>query len=169
IAPELQKIPTKFLKAPSLKEYAFYLEKLLRLKPHILTEREEELIALSSTALDTSHKAFSAISDADFKFGHVLDKEGVKKELTHGTYNLYIRSRDRTLRKNAFTQLLGKYGEYENSITELLAGQMQNHLFDAKARHYPSCLDAALFPKNIDTSVYHALIKAVHDNIGALH
>ena len=159
----------KYLKDAHLADYSFFLEKLLRLKPHTLDEKQEKLLALAEQALDAPHKAFSAISDADFKFGTVLDKEGKKKPLTHGTFGLYLRDQDRTLRKNAFTALLGKYSEYENSITELLNGQMQKHLFQARSRNYGSCLDAALFPKNIDPKVYRALIDAVHENIGSLH
>ena len=46
---------------------------------------------------------------------------------------------------------------------------MQNHLFQARARNFSSCLEAALYPKNIDTSVYHALIQAVHERLDVLH
>src|SRR5262249_14592699 len=45
----------------------------------------------------------------------------------------------------------------------------QAHVFNAKARQYATSLDAALFPKNIDTAVYHALIQAVNDHLPALH
>jgi len=169
ITPELQKIPKAFLKTAALKEYAFYLEKVLRLAPHTLNEAEEKLLALSSTATDAASKAFRAMSDADFKFGTVLDSKGAAHPLTHASFSLYMRSRDRTLRKNAFQQMNGKYAEFENCITELLSGEIQGQLFHAKARHYDTCLDAALFPKDIDPSVYRALIQAVHKKIGVLH
>ena len=159
----------KYTKDSKLKEYDFFLEQVVRLKPHTLNENEEKLLALADQALDAPHRAFSAISDADFKFGDILDKDGKKMPLTHASFGLYLRSQDRTLRKNAFSTLLGKYQQYENSLTELTSGQMQKHLFHARARNYDSCLDAALFPKNVDPKVYHSLIAAVHENIGALH
>ena len=166
IAPTILK---KYVKDAKLKEYDFFLEQVVRLKPHTLDEKEEKLLALADQALDAPHRAFSAISDADFKFGDILDKNGKKMPLTHASFGLYLRSQDRTLRKNAFSTFLGKYHQYENSLTELTSGQMQKHFFHARARNYDSCLDAALFPKNVDTKVYHALIAAVHENIGALH
>ncbi|MDB6081962.1 MAG: yjbG, partial [Chlamydiia bacterium] len=169
IQPQIQSVSKKILQSPDLKEYAFFIEKLLRLTPYTLPESEEKLLALAGQALTTSQRTFSAISDADFKFGTVKDKAGKEMPLTHGSYGMYLRSPDRTLRKNAFTQFTGKYAEFENSLGELINGKMQDHLFNAKARNYSSCLEASLFPKNIDTSVYHALIKAVHDNISALH
>ncbi len=159
----------KYTKDSKLKEYDFFLEQVVRLKPHTLNENEEKLLALADQALDAPHRAFSAMTDADFKFGDILDKDGKKMPLTHASFGLYLRSQDRTLRKNAFSTLLGKYQQYENSLTELTSGQMQKHLFHARARNYDSCLDAALFPKNVDPKVYHSLIAAVHENIGALH
>lgn len=173
IEPEIlsidKKVLQKYLKDKTLSEWHFYLEKLIRQKPHTLNENEEKILALAGQALDSPQKAFSSLSDADFKFGKITDSKGVHKDLTHGTYGLYLRSTDRTLRKNAFSTLLGKYSEFENSIAELLQGQMQKHLFHSKARNYSSCLESALFPKNIDTQVYHSLIEAVHNNIHVLH
>lgn len=163
-----QKVQT-YLASPLLTDYRFYLEKIFRIKPHILPEREEELLAMAGKALQGTHRAFSAINDADFKFDPIKDSEGEEHELTHGSYGLYVRDQDRELRKNAFLTLHGKYHDYQNTLTELLQGQIQAHLLNAKARNYSSCLEAALFPKNIDTEVYHALIKAVREEIGTLH
>jgi len=173
IDPELLSLPQatikKYLKSKVLADYRFHLEKILRVKPHTLSQEQEGLLALAGKALQAPQRAFSAISDADFKFGTVLDSRKKKHELTHAQYGNMIRHHDRTLRKNAFTQLLKAYGDYENTLCELVNGQVQGHLFHARARNYNSCLDAALFPKNIDTAVYHSLIDAVHDGIGALH
>lgn len=171
--PELLTIPDqtleKFLNTPALAPYRFHIEKCVRIKKHMLSTEAEELMAMAGKAMQAPHKAFSAINDADFKFGTVLDGQGKEKELTHGTYGLYLRDRDRILRQNTFTKLYSKYHGYENTLCELLNGQVQSHVFNANARHYSSSLDAALFPKNINTSVYKALIEAVNSNLNVLH
>jgi oligoendopeptidase F len=171
--PELLALPDDKLKAllnsKVLSEYRFHLEKIVRVKAHVLTFEKEELLALAEKPLQSVQKAFRAINDADFKFGDVLDSKGKKHPLTHGSYGLYMRDHDRTLRKNAYLKLHNVYNDYENTLCELLQGQVQAHLFQTRARKYSSCLDAALFPKNIDTSVYHALIQAVHDKMDVLH
>lgn len=173
IDPELISLPEDTLKAylsdPILTPYRFHIEKIIRIKPHVLAPEMEELLAFSDKALQASHKAFSAINDADFKFGNAIDSQGNEHEITHGLYGLYVRDQDRVLRKSAFLKTHQKYLDYENTLSELINGQIQAHLFKSKTRHYNSCLEAALFPKNIDTAVYHALIQAVHDNIGTLH
>lgn len=171
--PELLAIEDKrmkeLLEAPALIDYRFHLEKILRIKKHMLTPDKEELLALSGKALQTSSKAFRAMTDADFKFGKAVDSKGEEHELTHGSYGLFIRDQDRALRESSFKKLHGKYASYENTLCELLNGQVQTHLFNTKARNYSSCLEAALFPKNIDTEVYHALISAVSEELDTLH
>ncbi|MFA6916750.1 MAG: oligoendopeptidase F [Parachlamydiales bacterium] len=173
IEPELLELPAEtqqnYLHSAELKDYHFYLEQIFRLKEHTLSADKEELLSLAGKSLQSTQKAFSAINDADFVFGNIQDKEGNEQPLTHATYGIYLRSQDRELRKNSFLTLQGKYRDYQNTIAELLNGTVQSHIFNARTHKYPSCLDAALFPKNIDTSVYHSLIKAVRDNIGTLH
>lgn len=171
--PELLALPNiklkQLLASPTLKEYRFYLEKIVRLKKHTLTEDKEELVAQAGKAMTTSIKAFSAMTDADFRFGIVLDSNGTAHELTHGTYGLFIRDQDRTLRKNAFESVHGKYLEFENTLCEILNGSVQSHLFISRIRNFNSCLEASLYPHNIDIDVYHSLILAVNNNIDALH
>lgn len=171
--PELLALPDnivqKYLQDPQLKEFKFYLEKIFRMKPHTLTAEQEHLIALTGKAMSATHRAFSAINDADFKFPPALDHEGKPNELSHGKYSVYLRGKDRILRENAFKNYFNQYGSYENTLAELLSGQIESHVFNAKARGFKSSVEAALFPKNIDTKVYTALIKAVHEEIDALH
>ncbi|KAF3362270.1 Oligoendopeptidase F-like protein [Chlamydiales bacterium STE3] len=158
-----------YLNSPVLKDYHFYLEKIFAFKPHTLTEDQEELMAQSMRALSASHKAFSAINDADFVFDKIRDSQGKERELTHGKYAIYMRSQDRPLRETAFKTYHEKYHSFKNTLCELLEGQVQAHLFHAKARKFNSCLEAALFPNHIDPSVYFTLIQAVHEKIHVHH
>ncbi len=173
IEPEILELPEnqlkQYLKAPALKEYQIYLEKIMRLKPHTLTAEKEELVAQAGNALETSSKAFSSFNNADLKFPDVVDSQGKKWELTHGKYLLYLRGKDRTLRKEAFRAVHQSYKHYENTLCELISGQVQKHLFNSRARKYNCCLEAALFPHQVDTKVYTSLIEAVRKNLGSLH
>lgn len=171
--PELLNLPDavikSYLESPVLKDYHFFLEKTFRLKPYTLTPEKEELLAMAQKTLSTPQKAFSAINDADFRFPSARDSSGNEQELTHAKYAIYMRSPDRELRKNAFQVYHGKFIDYQNTIAELLGGQIQGHLFVAKAKGFKTCLDAALYPNSIDPSVYTALIKAVREKIGSHH
>lgn len=171
--PEVQTIDdakiASYLQDPALADYKIVLERLRRLRPHTLTDKEERLLALSGQALSAASKAFSSLNNADLKFGTVADAEGKSHELTHASYHKFMRGRDRVLRENSFKAMHKTFASFENTICELINGQVQNHVFDARARNYPSCLEAALFPYEIDTAVYHQLIASVRKGIKALH
>jgi oligoendopeptidase F len=157
------------LNDPSLKEYKIYLEGLYRLKPYTLSADKEELLSMSSKALSGASKVFSSFLNADSKFGTIVDAQGAPHELTIGSYNLYLRSQDRVLRKNAFEAMHRHFLKYENTLCEMLSAHVQSHVFQARARGYQSSLEAALYPYQISTSVYKNLIQAVKKRCASLH
>lgn len=173
VEPDLLQFPknrfAEFLSASSLQPYLFYLEKILRLREHTLSVEQEGLLALAANALEACSQAFGAFNNADLTFDPVEDEQGNKKELTHGKYLIFLKSEDRTLRKGAFQNLHSRFKSFENTLCELLNGQVNKHLFEMKARKYSSCLEAALFPNHIDPSVYTSLIGAVRSNLSPLH
>ncbi len=144
-----------------LRPFNFFLEKIARMRPHILSSEQEELFALSGKALDAPSRAFSALNNADLTFQPAIDGKGKEHPLTNGSYLSYMRSTDRELRKSAFQNLHRAFEAHVNTIAELLQGQVQAHLYNAKARQYQTCVEAALFPHGIDSSVYENLIAAV--------
>lgn len=158
-----------FIQSPLLSEYKTLLERTLRQRPHTLNEREESILAMAHRATGTGGKAFRALSDADLSFQPALDQDGKAHEVTHASYGLLLRSSDRTLRKNAFYSIHNRFQEHENTLTELLSGEVEQHRFNARVRNYQSSIDATLFPKSIPVDVYRSLIKAVRKNLPALH
>lgn len=173
IEPELLSLPqeklTELLQSKQLAPYAFYLEKIVRMKAHTLPAEQEALLALAGKSLDSASQAFGAFNNADLKFAPVTTSQGETKELTHGKYLVYLRDSDRKLRQEAFVNVHRGFAAYENTLCELLNGQIQKHLFEAKARGFSSCLEAALFPNQVDKEVYTALIAAVRSHLPALH
>lgn len=157
------------IESEELEKYRFYLTKLLEQKKHVLSKDKEELMSLAQRAHSTPAGAFSALTNVDMDFGSVLDEAGQEHKLTQGSYGKFIKSKDRILRKNASEKLHGTYGLFENTITELINGVVQNHVFNAKARNYESCLQAALKPNHIPVSVYHSLIDTISKNLEPMH
>jgi len=173
VQPEILQLPEEtletYLKDAKLESHHIYLKKLSVLKPHTLSADKEHLLSLAGKALQTPQKTFGVFNNADLKFGMIEDEKGEEVELTHGSYGLYLQSKDRTLRKNAVLGLHRRFQEFENTVSELLNGQIQSDVFEAKARHYSSSLDAALTPHQIDPEVYHNLIATVRKNLPVLH
>lgn len=171
--PEILALPNETIQAylsdPVLADFRLVLERIVRLKPHTLSSDKEELLALAGVALGTPAKAFGAFNNADLKFPPAKNKEGKEREVTHAKYSLYLKEKDRELRKNAFASMHGAFEGFENTVCEMINGQVQNHFFSMRARNYDSCLHAALFPSEIDIDVYTNLVQTVRANLSVLH
>lgn len=159
----------QYKKSPELESYQFYLQKIYDQKEHILPEEQEELLSWGERVSMVPQQAFSAINNVDFVFDDVQDSEGKKHKLTLGNYATHMKSKDRVLRQNTFLSLHGKYRDFQNTLLELLSGQVQVHIFSQKTRKYESCVQAALDKHKIPTSVYQKLVETTKENIHELH
>jgi len=154
---------------PKLAVYTHHFQDLLRQKQHVLSAREEELMAMSGKVAAAPREAFTMLANADMKFPTIKDAAGTDVELSEGRYSMFMRSPDRALRERAFKQTLGAYLAFKNTMAATLAGSVQGDVFEARARHYGSALEAALAPDNIPVSVYDNLIATIHANLPKLH
>jgi oligoendopeptidase F len=152
-----------------LRLYSQAFDELFRKQEHMLSEPEEALLAAASEMASGPGQIFDMLSDADMKFGTIVDEEGNEVELTHGRYGLFMRSEDRRLRKDAFQMLHGAFARQRNTIASCYSTQVKKDIFYSRARKYSSSLEAALFSDNIPVSVYENLISAVHDHLPLLH
>jgi len=174
IEPEILEIETDKLRTfiesyEPLALYKHHLDEMLRLKEHTLSDEMEEVLAKVSEIGQAASKIFGVLNNADLNFGKIRDEDGNEKDLTHGSYIGFLESRDRSVRKAAFTSMYKAYIDHKNTLAESYAASVRNDIFFATQRKYESCLDASLKANNIPVSVYHNLIKAVNDNLSALH
>ena len=121
IEPELLEIEGDrlqgFLKSnPELDVYRFYLEDIQRQKAHILSAKEEALMALAAPVASAPQDIFTMINDADITYGTVIDENGEEVALTKERYFKYLDSPDRRLRRDANQAYNKAYLKYENSL-----------------------------------------------------
>ena len=168
--PEILAIPdermTEFLE--TLPDYRISLGKLLRFKPHILSEEEERLLALQTEANETARKAYSALTDVDMDFGLVPTPEG-EKPLTQSTFQSFLMHPLRGVREAAYTRFMGLFDGHKNTLAALLAGSVQLDIYSARVRRHPSARAARLFPDDVPEAVYDNLVEVVHRGLPALH
>ena len=172
LRPEILKIPARrmnaFLEDPALKPYELTLKRILRYRPHTLKPSEERLLALQSKCAQTPATSFRQLTDADMRFGSVRDETGTPVELGHATFIRLLRSPKRAVRKKAFHQYYREFQEHQYSLAALLAGSIEQDVYYARIRNYPSALDRALFPDEVPRSVYENLISTVRARLEPL-
>jgi len=171
-APEIQAIPddtmASFLADPILADFRISLNKLLRFKPHILSENEERILALQEDANQTAHDSFGALTDVDMDFGSVDTPEG-PRALSHSTFGSLQEHQSRDVREASYRQFYAGFESHKNTLANLYAGSVKLDIYRAKVRNFESARAARLFPDKVPESVYDNLVKAVSDNLAPLH
>lgn len=158
-----------YLKSEKLSNYKKHVDEILRLKPHTLNEREEELLAAVSDLSGVPENIYDMLSFADLQFPEIEDEKGEKVKVTHSNFSLFLKSKDQRVRKGAFEAMYSIYGQFKNTFASTLYGGIKSEIFYAKTRKYESALQGSLFQDDVSVEVYDNLIAAVHENLDSLN
>ena len=154
---------------PELQVYQHFFDKLLQKKPHILSQREEELLAGAGEIFSAAGDTFGILDNADIVFPIVHDEEGNEVQLTHGNYISLVEAKNRTVRKEAYEALYSVYEQYQHTYAKTLQTNVKVHNYNAKVRKFSSAREAALSANFIPESVYESLVSAVNKHLPLLH
>jgi oligoendopeptidase F len=164
-SPELLSIPLPTVqewmaKSPKLAVYRFAIEDLYRQQEHVLDEKGEHLLSLSSRFSSAPYDAYSALSTADVRHPTLRLSGGPEVTLTYGQYRAILATnRNQHDRAAAFTEYHKLFESSVNTYASLYSGVLQRDWFHAQARGYRTTLDAALHGNNIPTTVVENLIE----------
>jgi oligoendopeptidase F len=170
--PEIQAIPDEVMRAfladERLAEYKITLQRILRWKPHILSEKEERVIALENEAARIPAEAFSVLTNVDMDFG-TLDTPAGTAPLSQSTWSVFMENPDRSLRERAYRQFYSRFDGHKTTLAALYGGSVKKDAIRARIRGFSSARAAALFPDNVDEAVYDNLVGTINDNLAPLH
>ncbi|KIE44495.1 oligoendopeptidase F [Clostridium argentinense CDC 2741] len=154
---------------PKLKNYAHFIESLIRQKEHALSKEEEDILANASEFVGSPQEIFNKLRMADMRKAIIKDKNGKDIELTSGVYSNILDGKDRELRKKSFEANGKVTEELQNTFASIYLASVKKDIFLAKSRKYNSTLEASLAKDNIPREVYDNLITAVNNNMEPLH
>lgn len=153
---------------PELQIYQHYFDKLLQKKEHILTQREEELLAGAGEIFSAASETFAILDNADIVFPVVHNEAGEEVQLTHGNYISLVESKNREVRKEAYEALYSIYEQYQHTYAKTLQTNVKVQNYNAKVRKFSSAREAALSANFIPESVYDSLVSAVNKHLPLL-
>jgi len=171
-APEILAIPRedmdRFLVSPLIADYRIYLQRILRYRPHILSDKEERIIALHAEGEGVPDDAFSVLTNVDLDFGTIETEQG-RLPLSQSTWSVFMENPDRDLRRSAYNAFYRHFESHKTTLASLYSGSVKQDVIRARIRGYTSARAAALFGDNVDEAVYDNLIATVGENLDALH
>lgn len=164
-----EKLNTFYKDEEKLEDYRFSIENIYRFKNHTLDEEKEKMLSNLSKCLSNPEETYEALTDSDFEYDYITDEKGNKVKFNESNYSLFIKSKDRSIRKKAFEMLHNKYKKYIRTITSTYKGEVENNVVLAKIRNYDSAISASLFSDNVSIDIYDNLIKVINDNMDVLY
>ena len=154
---------------PKLLPYKHFFDKLLQNKDHVLSQREEELLAGAGEIFGAASETFAILDNADIVFPFVKDEDGNEVQLSHGVYMRLVESKNREVRRGAYEALYTTYEQYQHTYAKTLQTNVKVQNYRAKVRNYKSAREAALAANFVPESVYDNLVSAVRKHLPLLH
>ena len=169
---EISALPEEKLKAlakdASLKDYDYFLSRLIAEKKYILSEKEEKILAQTGEPMSAAGDVFEMLDNAELNLPEI-EHEGKKVPLSHGLYSVILFGNDREKRAEAFRLYYSAYRKIINTLATAYYGNVKKDIFYKNVRGYASCLEKSLFEEDVEKSVYENLVESVNEGAPIMH
>ena len=165
---DYKEIEDFYKEEPKLKEYETILKREFRYKEHILTDEEEKLLSSMTKMMNNDYETYELLKDSDLTFGTILDENNKKVELTCSNYSLYIESKNRRVREDAFKTLYKTYKQFSNTFASTLSGAINENTTISKIRKFNSTIERCLYHDELEEDIYNNLVNTVSNNLDIL-
>jgi oligoendopeptidase F len=154
---------------PRLDPYRFSLNDIQRRRAHTLSDGEEKILASALTVTNGPSHTYGVLFDADFPHPSVTLDDGRAVKLDAAMYTALRSSPNRRDRQTVMSAFFKGLGAFRATFGTTLNSQIQSDIFFARARHYATCLEAALDATNIPIAVYTRLVESVNRHLPTFH
>jgi oligoendopeptidase F len=151
------------------RRFGFFLDNILRGAPHTLSAESEGVLASAGDVLSQPNAIYSALANAEAPFPSVTLSDGKKVVIDQGSYSLYRQAANRADRKKVFDAFWGMWKHYEATLGATLTTQVMAEVFNAKVRHFPNALSAAVFADNMPEAVYRQLVAQANAGLPTMY
>lgn len=154
---------------PRLKLYTQYFADLFRQQAHIRSAEVEEVLGLVTEPLASVERTATALRDVEMPYRPAVDSAGASYDVSGGTVQVLMESRDRALRQSAWESYADAHLAMKNTLASNLGTAIKRDVFFAHARRFDSALEAALFEGDIPVAVFDNLIATFKANLPTWH
>src|SRR5689334_5758184 len=149
--------------------FDFYLDNALRGAPHTLSTETEGVMAAAGDILQQPDAIYSVLANAEAPFPAVTLSDGSTVTIDQGSYSKYRQAANRADRKKVFDAFWGMWKKYEGTLGATLTTQVMGEVFNAKVRHFPNSLAAAVFADNMPEGVYRQLVAQANAGLPTMY
>lgn len=154
----------EYLKDDELKEYRQHFKEVFLRFSHVLSEKEEKILASFSEISQAPYNIFTSLNDTDITFKDVMGED-----LNDKNFTVFLESKDREKRRIAYENLYEGYKQFSNTYANILSTNVKMNNLNAKLLKYDSARQQSMLQDNIDEKVYDNLVETVNKNLYRLH
>src|SRR5262249_38413137 len=136
---------------------------------HVRSAEVEELLGQARDPFSGASGIHGILTDADLRFAPAHTATGDSIELAQGNVVALLTSPDREVRRTAWEGYADAHLAMQNTMAACLATGVKQDVFIARARRYPSSLEASLSANTIPVEVFHNLIATYRRNLPTWH
>jgi oligoendopeptidase F len=145
---------------PALAVYTHYVETLRRRAAHVRSVEVETLLAQVGELTRAPYETYKALVNGELDFGSVANTDGFEIAVNQTSIVSLLRDESRPLREAAWRQYADGHLRQRKTLAGLLSATMRADVFFARARGYPSALDAALDRALLPRAVFDQLLSS---------
>ena len=172
VIPEISSLKEEYLvafsKDKSLADYDYFFKRLIEKKKHVLSEKEERILAEVQDPLSTAFEVFEMLDNAEIDFPEI-EYEGKTQRISHGLYSVILNGSDREKRREMFEKYYSAYRKIVGTLAATYYGNVKQDIFMKNMRGFKTSLEMALFEEDVDASVYKNLVNCVNDATPVMH
>jgi len=153
---------------PELAIYEHYFDNLERMSAHVRSSEVEEILAMATEPMQPS-TPYTSLVNFELKFKPAVAGNGTEMEVGQSSIGALKTDPDREVRRTAYQNYADAYLAFQNTIAGMQTMSLQRDVFNARARHFETALEASMTPNNIPTVVYHNLLEVFKANLPTWH
>ena len=160
---EIKNLDDVIKSSDRLKEFSFFLKEIVEQSKHLLSEKEEVIIAKMKNTGSTAWVNYKNLLISTHKVE--LEQNGVKEELPLTVVLNMAYDKDKELRKKAYEAEIASYKKIEEGIAAALNGIKGEVLTISKLRGYKSPLDMTLQDSRMEKKTLDAMLEAMKESM----
>ena len=170
-APELLQLDKKkykeLFKNKGLNKYKVLLDDIYKNKDHILSEKEENIIAELNNATNHFDDFSSNMLNREHNYGEITIN-GKKEVITTTNVRKLLKNDNRKIRKEVWNKYYSTIDNYAISSASFLNGYVKTNITNAKLHNFKNAWEAKLFNLDMKKEAYDALVNNTLKNVDKL-
>ena len=125
-------------------------------------------MAAASQVLTQPDAIFSQLVNGELPWTTVTLSDGSTVKIDQAGYEKYRQLQNRDDREQVFNAFCTTLSSFQGTMGSMLTAQVLGEEFDAKVRHFPNALAAAIFADNMPETVYRTLVAQANRSLPTL-